>query len=427
MKERDLHIYNAVIIHYMACMRTLENEEDETAINSMWAKRLFLLVYPLVYTMGTAQRLQVDTAYLAASTITFTTDQSITDGYLHVKYSYGSTILDGHTSDETTTFELPPQIALRTGLLSLSLYEAGVQIDRATTHIVADTTSKVSMEAYCGPKHLIVGNEDFTMLTHTILDEHDNPYPAGTKSAIKSFVEEELSLLDTISLHLLGYRKVYSTNRSGNGALSATFNELHTKEFRLDFYPSDPSNYQIFSDRQHEYGDGNQLVIVKTNTIHDHKFNKMKNGTLVYFHVTDDDGRVSLGTAETIDGVAQIELMSPNYPTGWTIHSYIPHFAHSDTLRMSFQKAIEELPVSLTDSSLQIGPVTSFIGQRVKEGMLVSTKFVSETSSKIIFLPLLEGKTEIGFESNLIQPGTYDVSVQLGTMTTEMTIEIYYE
>lgn len=373
----------------------------------------------------TVAQVQYEPWYHAGNEIVFLLQNELDSALLVADHSFGTSVIEGVSASGSTTFRLPSIISSRRGTVSLKIMRQQQLVWEGQTEILADTLGYSTLESYCGPKHLVVAVNDFTMLTTTVLDEYDNPYPERTPIEARSMIQNQSKSLQVESDGLIAFARIYAPAKSGYGAVSANFKDISSKEFRLDFYTADPFNFTVSIRRQHDFADGNQLVTLSTSEIKDRFGNFVENGTIVYFYLTDHLGRLSSATASTIDGVAEIHLPAPNYPTSWTISAIIPHYAQSNQMALSFKRAITRLPVIVSDTILQIGPVTSFLGQLAKEGMLISIRLDSGQKIQDFDVPIENGFASLNFRKQLVQPGTYTATIELGDLTEELTLTVH--
>lgn len=386
--------------------------------------RILLSIFGTLSLINLPAQVSYDSSYVAGSEITITMEQEVEDALLMIEHSYGSALVSGEKSAGITKFKVPPVVAKKTGVLDLKVISKRKTIWNGSTLIITDSEGPRSIESYCGPKHLVVAINDFSMLTTTVLDQHDNPYPVSTVVSVRSLVENSISSEEIVSDGLTAHVRIYAPQKSGNGAVSAVYQNVSSKEFRLDFYPNDPENYSLSHSKQHVYADGNQLVKISTSEIKDRFGNQIDNGTLVYFQLRSSNGLMTSATASTINGVAQLEIPAPNYQTDWQVSSIIPNYAKSSEIIIAFKRSILELLVSAKKKQLIIGPVKSFLGQVAKEGMLVSVVLENQDRSIEFDLPLKAGFATLNYANRLVPAGEYQATIQLGDLEEKIAINV---
>ncbi|MFK7952616.1 MAG: hypothetical protein AB8B73_07190 [Ekhidna sp.] len=387
-------------------------------------KILLHILIHLVWTFQLIGQTQTASTYVAGEEISIIHGGDPTTHFLHVTHAFGSNILSGKAKNNETHYILPSIITKKSGRIDLAIMTDGEEVWKNTITIIADTENEKMMESYCGPKHLIVSKNDFAMITSTVLDQYDNPLPQNTSIDVNYLVDDQLKKKTIQTTHLLGYERVYAPRKSGFGAVSTNYENVGSKEFRLDFYPNDPENYRIGYERQHEYADGNQLISISTSTIKDRFGNQVDNGTMVYFSIIDDQNRISSGTSETINGVAQFQLPAPENATIWKVKSYIPNYAEASELSISFKESVTDFTTEISDNAIKVGPIKGFMGQFVREGSLVSFVLTSDDKSITYEIPTKAGVVLLDFRKKIIPQGMYEVEVSLGNIIKKLKVEV---
>ena len=355
-------------------------------------------------------------SYEAGSTIQICVDHerdSVPNFFLSIIHSHGALLIKSDTGIRDLRFTLPKYISEKRGWLDVKLVENNQIRKSSQTEIVPNVASKRTIEAYLGPKHIITQGEDFSMVLGTVLDSLDNPYPFGTSIEIKTLINNQLIVTNHIQHHLVAYKRIFSPNRAGYGAVSMKYKEVGSKEFRLDFYPNKPSSYQINFDREHSYADGLQLIRFYTSRITD-KYNEvMGDGTQVYFQIEDHLENITVITGQTVQGIAEFFLPAPIYATTWIVKSEIPNFSNSNNLRLSFRSAISDAPAIVDKNLIIIGPVLGYMGQYIKDGMLTTLTLYDTCEVFTFQRPTSYAKVEFDWQINHVPAGIYTLEIEI--------------
>lgn len=370
-----------------------------------------------------SQEVLVDSAYIAGQSITVV-EKGQQGHFLQVTHADGQLIVFGKEENDHTTYTIPSLISTKASILNLDIYDKKKLIWKGETQILINRKNPPVIESYCGPKHLIVSKSDFAMVTTTILDAYDNPYPFATPYEVNYLVKGTVRKTKKATQHLLGFDRVYAPKKSGFGSVSNSYQNIGSKEFRLDFYANDPSNYQISYQRQHEYADGNQMINIATSVIKDAFGNQVENGTLVYFTIIDSDKKITHGTSETFDGVARMQLPAPLSKSTWNISSYIPHYAQSNDLSIDFKASITDFPIKTNDQSIIVGPIKGFMNQLLREGTPVLFELKRDGNSTEYIVSSAEGMAILNFNTRLVTKGHYVAKITLGNITKQVNIEV---
>ena len=368
--------------------------------------------------------LSLGESYVAGQEIVIKLNKQINDPKLLVTYSFGTTLINPNEEEE---FLIPKTISNLAGTIKLQLISSTKKVEKANLIIEPKVSKNPVLESYCGPKHLVLGEKDFTMLTVSILDSLDNPYPLNTSWQSNSLIENRITSEALRTTHLIGFNRIFAPNKSGYGAIHASQADATSNEFRVNFYPNKPLGFDLKIERQHEYADGNQLIRISTDILADKFDNVITNGTLVYFEITDSSNRKSISTGEVVEGIASIELVAPIQKSKWSIHAFIPGFASSSNKTIIFKNAIDGIEVKSNHEKLIVGPLESFMGQYVKEGVLVQIRIWNEESERLIKIPLVNGHAELIFKEYFISNGDYTTEVKIDGTHTTKKITVKYE
>ncbi len=381
---------------------------------------IFIITAPL-----SAQIVGLKETYNAGESITFYSTSKTLGLSAMITHSYGTNWIEGVLEENRITFKIPDGITKKKGTINITLIRGNTVYDKAMTVVTANKDSDRSIESYCGPKHLIVGISDFTMITTTVLDGYDNPYPTETPVEFKSNIESEISSQLNKMKGLLAFERFYAPSVKGYGAITSTYGETRSKEFRIDFYANHPEDFTISYNREHSYADGNQIVSFKTSKIKDQFSNTIENGTSVSFNITNDEGKRYYGTSETINGIANFQLPAPYKKMEWKVEASILGFAKSNQLEIEFLSSIKSLPFTTTEKTLIIGPLEGYMGQFTREGTPVSIILENKSNFYEFNLSTQSGYARLDYGKNLISDGTYNVIMKVADLeeSTKITVE----
>jgi len=364
-----------------------------------------------------AQIVGLQSSYTAGDQIVFYHPTVATPLTALVIHSHGSHLVVGKPEKSQTIFEIPLELSKKRGLLSISIRNEDQVLVKGETHILAAENDQNSIESYCGPKHLVAGINDHSMIIATVLDPYDNPFPDSTLVEFKSNMEGQISSKLQDMEFLVAYDRFYAPSKVGYGALTTAYHETSSKEFRLIFYANDPENFTITSAREHEFADGNQLIAITTSEIRDPFFNLIENGTLVEFRIITREGKRYQAHSETIGGKATIELPAPAYETHWNVQAFIPEYAKSNTLTLEFIQSLKQLPIQITSEELVVGPLTGYMDQFIKEGTPVAITLKKESNTYEFVLNSEYGFVHLNYEKYLLPKGEFSALIQVANLS----------
>jgi hypothetical protein len=343
---------------------------------------------------------------------------------LVVFHNFGISTYSNKVEDCLIGFNLTQSLTDQSGEFSLRLYDDTELIAQGLLLIGADTTQLPLIDALCGPKQILIGGEDHTALVSTTLDSLDNPWPEGTSTRFDYVFKDIIKTANKNSKPLYTYHRFYSDNESGNAVISVQSQQGTHKEFDLTLYPNFPQDFSLIPDRDHYYADGKQVTEINTSRIVDRFGNVTPDGTIVNFIIEAKDQPFQTGIGRTINGVATLKIPAPLSPIIWNVSAQIDQFAKSDQVAIDYQKAIapftaKELPSKI----IEIGPITSFIGQLVPDHTRVDLQiFQNGELHQTIMAFTKNGIAHSDLTPLNLAPCTYEILVNCGGEETMLTL-----
>ncbi len=329
--------------------------------------------------------------------------------------AYGLYTIENSSSECTVDFQLPSHLLAVKGDLSLKLLHQGSIIHHSTITIKADTTRAPIIEAYCGPKQIISGGQDYTAVIGTVLDSLDNPWPKNTPTTFQYRYKGTSRSRTIASKNLYAYHRFYSNNQTGHPVISVSAMGAAHEEFELTLYPGAPQRFSLTIDRDHDYADGKQIAAITTTKITDKNGNAIADGSLVNFNITSDDGALSKAQATTINGVATLQIPAPDRPVTWLIEAAINQFVNSDPLETSFKSAIQPFAINKKNDSIMIGPIKSFSDHWVPYRTPVAIEIMAENIKVASTTVLSEsGMAILDLASLNLEPCDYTLKATCG-------------
>lgn len=322
-------------------------------------------------------------------------------------------------------FSLPKELTQHSAELGLKLFVRSKVVINSSIKIVADTTSKPSVEAYSGPKQILCGSEDFTAMISTTLDIHDNPWPTGTTTQFDYIFKDNIKKVFKASSSIYAYQRFYSGNQSGTALLSVQSEGGTHKAFELTLYPNFPQDFKMTADRDHSFADGKQVTKIRTSIITDRFGNIVADGTMVRYDIYDQNGLFQRGNAPTINGVATMKIPAPVLPMTWEVKGYISKFAKSESIKIKYKKAIASFTARWINSNkLKTSPIRSFLGQLAPDHTAVEIAlYQSGKKYKAMKVFTKNGLAEADLSILNPEPCDYMVRVSCGGEYYELAFE----
>lgn len=300
---------------------------------------------------------------------------------LHIvaQHNYGSTVLKKDINNESSTFTLPDFICKKTGIVTLTeVYQN--HTNTFDIKIEAKKSAIPKLENYLGPKSILAGKTDFTMLTSMATDEFDNLLPDGTPITIQQQYYNSFTSTLHQSKNGFVYKRLYSKPISGKITVNTLAYASSSSEIQTTIEPFVATHFTIATHRNHEYADGNEIISITTNTIKDIYGNTVADGTLVHFAINNGSPNPLHTQALTVNGIATAMLLHPEAACNWEINAFITDIAKSNTVQIAFKEALQDIDYSFNNCNrtLQVGPLKSYMNQIIPDGIQVVVRVINQ-------------------------------------------------
>ncbi|WP_405199203.1 hypothetical protein [Christiangramia sp. LLG6405-1] len=293
------------------------------------------------------------------------------EALLILKNAYGSTAVKAEESNNSV-FKVPKFMSDKSGILKWQ-YFSKKDSRSGEINIIPRTNPKL-IETYFGPRSIQAGYDDFSMLVSIPTDSLDNPLADGTSVNISEFFKGSLAEQDFEMEHMFAWKNIYTREKAGKITVATSAEGLAGKEMISNVYPSLASDFSITTNSEHLYADGNQVTQLITSTITDDFDNIVSDGTSVEFVVETEKGMKLKTSAITINGVATAQLLHPEKADSWSIQANVTGMAVSNSVSIDFEPVLTEIPYEISDRSISVGPLKSFMNQLLPDGADVHLK-----------------------------------------------------
>lgn len=308
-----------------------------------------------------------------AISISFTTESKTATADLYLIHSYSKIIVNAKNENGKLTFKLPLFFTEKTGSVSWHLLSKNSKASTGTFKIVPNNTTTTKIENYLGPRTILTGKQNFTMMVVVPTDGFDNPKEDNTAVIIKDQFQEDITSEQKNTANFIAWKNIYSRVKSGKMLVSSQCEQTTTKEIETDIYPSIATNFSITYERNHDFADGNQITKLTTSKITDQFGNLVSDGTLVAFYITNATNMVLKTYAATINGIAIGQILHPDHGDTYNIKAFVTGMAESQPIKISYQPLIKSFPYTFSKENREItvGPLKSFMNQIVPNGIKV--------------------------------------------------------
>ena len=334
---------------------------------------------------------------------------------LMVKGGYGVLVLKDTIANGKLNFELPKAIIQKTGVYEFSLIYGEKELKKFTAEVVTNDDNINFIESYFGPRIILAGGRDYTMLTVAPTDSFDNPMPNGTQIKVNENFKEVQKSHQLEIKDFTAFKRFYSYNQTGKITVSMqSQNGVTTKEKTTDVYPFTPQDFSISHTKEHSYSDGNEVVTFRTSQLKDIYGNVLQNGTMVHFLINTESGKKLAAYAKTVKGIATTKVQHPYEADSWEVQAFVPGLAESNIITIDFKSITIDLPINFKASNrrLIVGPIKSYMGQLVPNGTAVSLHIKGENKDETKVQYTVDGKTEFILRDFYYPNGVYQMNIK---------------
>lgn len=295
---------------------------------------------------------------------------------LFIIHSYGKTLLDATIEKGNYIFKIPENYRKKTGEVSWFLINKNKTKNSGTFEILPNDATKTIIENYLGPRTILAGEKDFTMIVTVITDRFDNPKKENTDVILKYQFLQNVTNLNLKTKDFIAWSDIYSPTKSGKLLVSTECDKIESKEIETDIYPNIATDFTIDYKRNHEFADGNQITHFTTSIIKDQYGNVVSEGTLVTFLIKTKNNLVLKTFGTTINGIASAQILHPDHEEVYSVKGFVTGIAESNSLTINYTPIISTFNYSFSNKNrtLKVGPIKSFMNQLVPDGIKVIVK-----------------------------------------------------
>jgi hypothetical protein len=273
---------------------------------------------------------------------------------LYIVHSYGKTLLDATIEKGNYIFKLPKNYYQKTGIVSWFLIYNDETINSGTFEILPNDATKTVIENYLGPRTILAGGKEFTMMVTVPTDSLDNPKKENTNVILKYQFLQNITNLTLKTKDFIAWYDIYSPTKSGKMLVSSECNKIDSKEIETEIYSNIATNFTINYTRNHDFADGNQItnnIVLKT-----------------------------FGT--TINGMASAQILHPDHREVYKVKGFVTGIAESNSITINYKPIISKFNYSFSNKNrtITVGPIKSFMKQLVPDGIKVVLKIFNQDS-----------------------------------------------
>lgn len=324
------------------------------------------------------------------------------------------------------TFRIPENFTKKIGWYYVYLKSKQNVILCDSFKIVSDKEA-VKIENFLGHQYLLTNMTTTASIMTNITDKYGNAIGQNDTLDLYEFKEDKQNLAIRIPIKQnVGFYYLPQFTDEGKYFISTAYKNLKSKLHTLSLASKNAKPFVISYLGYNGLADGYQLIKFKTSEIKDEKGNVIPNGTIVFFKIMDQYGKNTSSYGVSYNGYAETEIVQPSYKTTWTISSGILNIVSSPNITLSFESAIDTIPVKVQKNKVRIGSLFTKHNYIVPEGTTCNVKILKE--SKMLYN---ENKK---FESGIITLDLKDYflkknveyDLKLNVLGVEKNIKIVY-
>lgn len=315
-------------------------------------------------------------------------------------------------------------------------FAGAVQVRASSGAIAVDTTVVITpgpavdpILPQIGPRAIVAGGEQWTMVVATPRDALDNPVVSETPVTFRAQhpvapTAAPATGVETIVVptqHLIAWTRIHSRNDAGPLRIAVNAGFGHSPERVVIVTPGLPVPFQLLADKTHAPADGRQLVQISSSQIRDRFGNVLPDGTstLLLATMTAQDQRAL--PAITIDGRIYTTIQAPSQPGVMQIQGWIAGVT-SEPLTITFGAGPAVQPIEVVTKKIAegmqviAGPLVGDLGQFIPDGADVTfTITAPDGQVEEVIAPADYGYAQLLLRRGALVDGEYQITVTAGT------------
>lgn len=336
--------------------------------------------------------------------------------------SYGPHVYRTTFYDGIAHFMLPAEDTRASGIVTLIASAGQARGQTGLTLLPGPPVEPVT--PLVGARSIVADGEHWSMAVVVPFDAYGNPVAEGTPVRLRALhpggVQEER---EATIRHLLAWIRVYSTRRAGRTSITAQTRMAHGPEAILLEIAGWPVPFHLSSEAEAVPADGQQLVIVRTDTIRDRYGNVVPDGTLITLVAETPEGKRRVIPAYTLHGVAEVPLQAPRQPGILKIWGTV-YGVESEPLELVFTPgpAIGVFPLHVSVDAeeksvrLDAGPMLGALEQYVPDGTRVLFHLIQADGQSLWLTSVADdGHAYAELRVAELSPGTYTAEAFAGS------------
>lgn len=334
-------------------------------------------------------------------------------------------------SAQVASFTLPSEDTRQAGLMTV-IARSGQAYGQ--THLNVQPSAAVSpLFLVVGPRTVIANNRPQNMAVVVANDTYGNALSNGNFDLRVLFADGKLSKQSLAINNLVGWSWLDGTTKSGKIRLSASMGDASAPENNLDVVADSPEPFAITADPPTADADGRQLIMLRSDVIHDVHGNIVPDGIQVMYVIETPSGENRLIPTYIIDGIARTPIQAPQRAGEFKIWALIKGIKSKIlTIQFTDQNVAEDFQLQAkTDATIEAiiltaGPVTGILGQLTPDGTQVDFSLTDPAGNRqLLMAQTLNGYAEVEIRLLTLRAGIYTAEASIGTKNEKITFNVH--
>ncbi len=305
-------------------------------------------------------------------------------------------------------FIIPDVISKRKGIKTITLYSDNIILDNVKIQISAVEATGI-LESYFGPK-TIPSDKDLQFMFITIpRDKYNNPIADGSEVEYQLMYPDQLHSEVKKTKNLITYKSVNTDHPSGKIYAGMSTSGSHSRETEVYITEGWPTSFDIDIMQYYPFADSRQFFYVESDRITDTAGNVIKDGTMVYFNLYENNSLIGKYKAYSINGKATVKVQNPDKSIDLEVEASIGHISKSNRKKISFKSAVSDYDLSWNthQKKIIVGPVIGYLDQLIADGFNFEFQIRGNETNITRKSEINNGRFEYDLNNLILQKGEY--------------------
>jgi len=276
--------------------------------------------------------------------------------------------------EQTIQFSSPETNAAGTFTLRIIKHDS-ILVQQGIKILPLDITDPIDI--YVGPRTINVDRKQESMLVAVPQDKFGNAVADG----LEVKMAENKSATDINQFYKeieysLAYYVIEANQNAEDLFIGVSHPNASSKKQKVISIPSWPLDLYLSTEEHFAYANNRNFVKVKTNKLRDEFGNAIPDGTMLNFHIFENEKETAKYNGITIDGVAFVYLKNPYKAANWYVRASIGGRFIGEDIEINFANDLHEIVYTINEKQIVIGPLRGQLGQYISDGSKVNIELM---------------------------------------------------